>query len=576
MRTLGSRPLVFLGLTASALVSACAFVTDFGDVTALSGGAGTGASSSTGGAGGAGGTGGTGAGPSCTEACVDCFAGSTACPAPAVDTFFFDAEVSSPLDENSVRITDAFFSTLGEPRYVGSFIDRAGGDTLTHPFGVLTGSNAAGFLAKEDGEIIGAAGKCNDDNSTPVLGDEVFFNAGTAVDDTPMNSKVVAVGAFEAEHVRFYDGDLDCSLNGTGIDSQDDGMNFTPFIAWMDSASGAPQRSLAPAFASGTDLGYLSDVAALPSNSPGRVAAIGVAAVRPFGPVGAFQDGFTYYVVSSNGIVAPQVLPLPFHPCEANHYKGLSGLRSSIAVNQGTQVWVAGTGCAAPIAAVDHPRRSFLGVLSSNDGALSMPTAFRSFGNGDPSDTIAISEVAVSDGWVVVAGNYTGNPVELAGSMPTATGSDDGFVMGFPRANWDNGVPPSWFVRIASDGGPGDVHALMIDNGRVFLAGDLADGGGIEGAQACFTSQSLGRGRAVFAQLDEATGALAWMRVDGFEPESGGTLTNRFASGTAILADATFVVTVTSTHGEVDLGCTGGSTGLGDKPRSTVRAFMLP
>lgn len=197
---------------------------------------------------------------------------------------------------------------------------------------------------------------------------------------------------------------------------------------------------------------------------------------------------------------------------------------------------------------------------------------------GAASDPIAITELAVSDEMVIVAGTYSGLPIPtLAGGGDVPYGDDtEGFVMAFARSGWTNQSKPVWFSRIASDGGPAQIDALAIDAGKVFVAGSIADGGGIGSAQGCFTSTPLGRGRAFFAQLSEGEGTLDWLHMDGFAATNVPDLSNHFARGTALLPRVGGLLTATSTHGEMLLDCGQGSTDANERPEAFVRLFDFP
>jgi len=569
---------LWLAIFGSALtIAACSFVTDFPDVETLGtgasgadapGGGNTGGSGATAGDGGGGNTGGdsTGGGgavPCVSADCQNCISVAGSCPAAEEPELFTLFGVPATPGATTVFLNDIVVQSAGA-RFIGTFRDSGGIGMIANASSLHSLNQQAGFILDENGSAIAGAAACNDDGTNG--GDETIFAGATVSDD-----QLVIAGLFEGGRMVLFDNTLDCAATGNGmIDGPggNDVANFVPFLLWLDKDD-LVSRSLEPTAEAGPENGYLADVAALGGGSVGQVAAIGIAHRDPFNAGADFENEFRYYVVSSSGPTPTALVPLPKTSCK--DFNQLDGLRASVAVDSADQVWFAGTGC--PFGPTG-PDQSFLGRFSNGvdlSGMLTMSL-------GSSKDPIAITEVAVSDDMVVVAGTYAGSPIAaLDGGGDIPTGDDaDGFVMAFDRAAWGNQADPIWFQRIASDGGPAIIDALVIDGGRVFVSGSVADGGGIGSAQGCFGSKPLGKGRAFYAQLSELSGTLNWLRMDGFAV--GGSLppTNFFARGSALLPQKGGLLTATRSHGEVFLTCGPTSTDDQSRPEVHVRFFDFP
>jgi hypothetical protein len=546
------------------LASACSFITDFREIETLSeGGAG---GNNVGGSGGGGG--GDGGGEDCgsAEACLNCLSDAGSCPPINARTFPISAPPSEPAQMNTVTsatITDIVGASNGI-RYIGAFRDEGGNGLLAAGQTLSMGNQQAGFVLGGDGRPIFGAGACDDDGTQG--GDEVVFSAATVTADT-----MVVTGMFEGGRMVFFSDTMDCmdttvSLNGPATSGQE----FVPFIFWTDPSADTLNRSLEPGTENGSDNGYLADIAGAPRGAPGQVVAIGVAARDPFGMDAIFDDTFRYYVISTSGPVPTALVPLTVRPCQAAGT--LDGLRSSIAFDVDGSTWVAGTGC--PLEENLGPDQSFLSRFT--EGVTL--TGLNEKSMGSATNPMGITDVVVSADTVIVAGTYSGLPIEqLADGSPVPAGDDgDGFVMAFSRAEWSNQDDPIWFVRIQSDIGPATIGHLTVLNGLVSVTGSIDDGGGIGSSVRCFSSTPPGMGRAFVAQLSETSGALEWMRVDGFEATDAGDATNYFARGTALYAEGKALLTAMSTHGELLLGCDDSSTNNENRPEIFVRLFDLP
>lgn len=569
---------------------ACSFFTDFKDVEGQGGDptstSNTGAGGAQGGQGGGGGEGGTaGAGGEiinpCT-ACQNCFAPvASQCPnVPAVaDSIVLATDNSTPsataptnnvLIERGVRLDDSADPKL---RFVGQFAIRAGANQLAVGNNSLVGAPGAAFVLDGFGDVVFAAQACSDTKG--VFADETFFFGATLAANgvSTGDDELVITGAFEGDRAVLYSGASapDC---GNKVAPQitgpaGNGQFFAPFIAWFDAESSELQRTLTPNNTAETRNGYLSDVAALPGLG-GPVVAIGIASEDPFSAE-PFGGQVHYYVVRADGPTNPLVSVLDYQSCKASHYETLDGLRSGIAVDADDQVWIAGTGC--PLAVGVGPDQSFLGKMSSDLTGLEV----RTLGAGD--NSMGISRIAVSQDWVVVAGTYSGQPIDKVTSeepVPSGTNSD-GFVMAFTRQDWNDGATPAWFRRIGVDGGVADITDLVIDNGRVFVSGRFGDNGEVVQEEVCFETNAIGRGRAFFAMFSEQDGTLDWLRIDGFEaPVPDGAESTFIAQGTMVLPVPGAVYTATTSHGKMLYGCGQGSTGDDDRTRAVLRRFDLP
>lgn len=572
---------------------ACSFITDFRDVEDSQGGSptttnngGDGGVGAAGGQGGHGGDGGTaGAGGEVINPCSpcrNCFAPDSAdCPiVPGIaastvlstggSTPSATAPTNNVVVSDGIRLND---SATPAVRFLGQFITRFGAPQLEIGNEMLLGAPGAAFVLDGDGELLFAAKACVD--TKLVVPDETFFfgatlapNAAGADDD-----ELVVAGAFEGERAVLYSGAAapDCSdmVSPQIWGPAGNRDNFVPFIAWFDAQTNQLQRTLTPDSVEDSRNGYLSDVAAL-SGSDGAVVGIGMASTDPFS-TREFSGEIHYYVVRADGPTNPQVRMLDYRSCKENHYATLDGLRSGIAVDAEEQIWVAGTGC--PLEAGIGPDRSFLGKMSSNLLGLEL----RTIGSG--ADSMGISRIAVSDSWVIVAGTYSGQPIDevLSGEEVPSGTNGDGFVMAFDRANWNDGTAPTWFKRIGVDQGAANITGLVVDNDRVFLSGRFGGNGDVVPEEVCFDSTEIGRGRAFFAMLSANTGDLDWLRIDGFEaPEPVGTEADFIAEGTMVLPVPGALFTSMTSHGKMRLSCEQGSTGEDDHTRAFLRKFDLP
>lgn len=581
------------GLLTLSTTMACSFITDFRDVedagqggeptTTTGGNGGNGGDGASGGNGGDGGTGGDGGNivNPCSP-CRNCFA-PDADQCPNVPTIGESTVLATPDSTpaaigptNNVIINDGVrLDDSNDPlvRFVGHFNVRTGAPELEVGNTSLIGAPGAGFVLDQDGELLLAAQACVD--TAKFFPDETFFfatalapNSAAATDD-----ELVIAGAFEGERAVLYTGASapDCEdlvspqITGPAGNRND----FTPFIAWFDAQTNELQRTLTPDTAEETRNGYLSDIAAL--NGPGGpVVGIGMASADPFSSED-FAGDVHYYVVRADGPTNPQVEVLDYRSCKADHYATLDGLRSGIAVDSEEQVWFAGTGC--PFALGTGPDQSFLGRMNADLSGLEV----RTLGAGN--NSMGISRIAVSEDWVVVAGTYTGLPIdEVTSRQDVPSGSDgDGFIMAFDRRTWNDGASPAWFKRIGVDDDPANITGLVIDNGRVFVSGRFGGNGDVVPEEVCFDSAAIGRGRAFFAMFSEETGDLDWLRIDGFEaPVPDGNESDFIAQGTMVLPVTGAVYTATTSHGKMLFTCGESSTGDDDRTRAFLRKFDLP
>jgi hypothetical protein len=190
---------------------------------------------------------------------------------------------------------------------------------------------------------------------------------------------------------------------------------------------------------------------------------------------------------------------------------------------------------------------------------------------------MSVTEVAVTDDTILVAGTYSGTPDVGLDNIPTGHPDGDGFVMAFLRAEYTNQSPALWFQRIQSVQGRGEVETLVVDGDRVFVGGKLGVDGGIPPYTSCTSSVTPGRGKAFVAMLNEGTGSLDWFRQDGFEPSiEPQSLLNAYAKTTALAfrSDGS-LVTATGSHGYMLLDCNSNSTPMELAPQVSVRQLSL-
>ncbi len=552
------------------LLGACSFLTDFPDIEPLasSGGGGSGGGASSTGETTSTGLGGEGGGPPCTE-CRICFPDGAICPETEPSaSYTLAAPASTPgpmaritwvtdgaqLSGTDYALIGTFNTELAMPggpisangTVQGGFVLRGGEDRDEYRFGAATCAGGAPFS------------------------DEVFLN-GVAF--TPAGALVVG-GGFQGDRLAFFSSTLDCASPPSFIDSPTLGdANIVPFLVWVDAETSNVIDALDPEIEDQEENGYVSDVAALTlADDMDRVVAIGFANGNPFDGI-TDAPGLGYYLVSADGPTGENYLdPISVECATLYETNTIPGLRSGVAVDDAGVVWAAGAGCGTD-------QRSFLvKVPTSPDGTFGAPTEATFGDRGNP---IAISEVAVSSAHVVVAGTYSGTPRSTwTEGVPGFEPGDEGdaFVMAFDRATWTNQIKPKWFRRIRSTSvhpeGLDDatVDALVVDSNRVSISGRIGSEGGIGAAYGCFISEDLGRGRAYVAQLDENSGGVGWLRIDGYEVS--GTA-DRFARGTALVPLSGALISATSTHGEIVLECGGDSVGAGDTPLAHVRHFWL-
>ncbi len=560
-------------LGALALVGACSFLTDFPDVeTAPAGG--------NGGSGGAGSTatstsdtsssglGGEGGGPPCTE-CRNCFPDGAVCPdVTTTDSYVLVAPPIMP--DPMARIawaTDGAQLSGFDYVFIGTYSSE-----LSTPTGTITstGTQQGGFVLRGGPSPFSFGTAVCTDGGLPA-DDEVFMN-GVAL--APGGTSLVIGGAFQGDRMALYPSTIDCSGATGQVNSPTPGdSNLVPFLVWAAAGTGSVLKSLEPGAELDNNNGYISDVAGLPNaTDPDHVVAIGLANGNPFDGSTADIPGFGYYLVSSNGVANPFYLdPTSVECTERFDAFSLPGLRSAVAADTDGFVWAAGSGCLGD-------ERSFLvRVPVMPDGSFGTPVEAI---YGRPGHPMSISKVAVSTPHVVVAGTYSGEPEESwLGTVSGFEPGDDGdaFVMAFDRVPWTNQLAPKWFRRIRSQGDHPDglddatVDALVVDSDRVSITGRIGEEGGIGAAYGCFTSPPLQRGRAYLAQLDEATGGVGWLRIDGFDLAPGD---DHFARGTALVPLSGAIVTATSTHGEMLLECDGSSVGVNDAPLAHIRHYF--
>jgi len=562
-------------LGALALVGACSFLTDFPDVeTAPAGG--------NGGSGGAGSTatstsdtsssglGGEGGGPPCTE-CRNCFPDGAVCPdVTTTDSYVLVAPPAMP--DPMARIawaTDGAQLSGLDYVFVGTYSSQ-----LSTPTGTITstGTEQGGFVLRGGPSPFSFGTAVCTAGGTPA-NDEVFLN-GVAL--APGGTSLVIGGAFQGDKLALYSSTIDCAMPEGEVNGPAPlgDSNLVPFLVWVAADTGLVLKSLEPGVEEQDNNGYISDVTAAPNApDPDRVVAIGLANGNPFDANPTDGDGFGFYLVSSDGVANPFYLaPLGVACTQPFGTFTLPGLRSAVATDSADDfVWAAGSGCLGD-------ERSFLvRVPLMPDGSFGTPLEAT---YGRPGHPMSISEVAVSTAHVVVAGTYSGQPeADWLGNVSGFEPGDDGdaFVMAFDRALWTNEIRPKWFRRIRSQGDYPDglddatVDALVVDADRVSITGRVGEEGGIGAAYGCFTGPPLSRGRAYVAQLDEATGGVGWLRIDGFTELA---VNDHFARGTALVPLSGAIVTATSTHGGMVLECGGSSVGANDEPLAHIRHYF--
>lgn len=575
-----------LGLALLALATGCSFLTDFGEIEPLGGASAQGGHGGAGGgAGGAGGgvglngAGGAGGAPMCTpSACENCLLGNAMqCPTQdEIQGVVLSAPVSPPAEssQSGVVLGDGVtWSGSNNAAFIAHFIDRTGSNTFSVGSQPLNAVLSAGVLFDASGTVLGAASPCTDAGTDPTPGDETFF-FGLAPVLSGANQEVAIAGAFEGQRARWFSSTQDCSdLNGSRIQGPTGNVEqFVPFLAWAGATTQNQglKRTLTPLAASSGN-GYLSDVAAVPGATDGDVIAIGLAQTNPFGVGVGFSDN--YYLVHTAGPNPTDLAPLPFFSCQVNHYDTLDGIRSSVAVDSDDAVWFAGTGCPTNGGHIGVDR-AFLGRTSLGLGDFSDTRAFGTDNGG----AVSITEVAVSDAVVVVAGSYQFTVVDQLedGSTPDTADGDDAFVMAFTRQGWNNVQKPVWFRRFASEG-PVTIQSLIIDNGRVFIAGQSGQNIASGDVRSCFTDDPPpGRGRAFFAMMSELEGNLDWIRVEGFTPSTQPppVADAYFATGTLLLPITGAAWAATGEHGLMQLDCADSAT-MVDRPSAALHLLNL-
>ncbi|MBL9024984.1 MAG: hypothetical protein JNL21_22500, partial [Myxococcales bacterium] len=510
--------------------------------------------------------GGGGMAPCEPSACQDCLSGALECPLVGRDPGDFVASLAgaAPAVPN-VFITDGLEASDASVRLLGTFSSSM----LVLPSETLTADGVlqSGFVLDGSGNAVFAAGPCDDDDAPGGADNEVFFNA-----ITESGSRLVVAGAFESGRLIVFGGastgnTLDCSDSNDGIveGPATTQTELTPMLLWLD-LSHALDRWLVPADVGSTnENGYLADVAPFPSSANGTVAAVGMAMRNPFLAMPSFGGEDRYFVVVSDGVTEAEVEPLDWGLCDSNQFVGLAGLKSSIAVDASSRIWVAGAGC--PVGSPDDSTpRGFLGRLTTvGESPVGFPLVAPI---GDGFDPIEVTEIGLTETRVILAGTYSGAPI--AGVEP---GSDDAFVMAYDQASFGTQSQPVWFRRIGSDLGPVQVDRLVVADGRIFVAGVTSKNISVGASSTCITSDPLDGGRAFFAELREQDGALGWAHLDGFESGSG---TFEFsARGTAIVPQTGGLLTATSTRGSFDLGCNGPATSP-TAAQGWVRRFDFP
>jgi hypothetical protein len=558
----------------AALGAACSFVTSFPDIEVVGGGSNVGGNAVGGNGVGGNGVGGDGANntggdptggsvPCVMGGCQNCLSAAGSCPVPGTPVrLVAPASTPDPMAATNIEIMEILEKSDGL-RYVGNFRDVNAMGLDTGGADMVIGNQQAGIVLGPAGVPITIGGAC-DDSGVPG-GDEVVFTAATVAD-----SEIVIAGVFEGARLVLSPSSVDCMASPVVDATPTAGDAFAPFLIWLNAGDDTVKWSLSPIGGTGTDNGYLTDVAAFPGGELGRVAAIGVATRDPFNKGADFSAGYQYYALVSSGPVPTVLAPLGLGTCGAS--AGLDGLRSSIAVDSQGQVWAAGTGCTVGQEGQGYDE-SF--VMRFDDETLEDP-AIEGF--GDASNPIGITEIVASDTMIIMAGTYSGSPIPtLADGSDTPTGQDtDGFVMAYDRAGWSNQSEPIWFQRIASDSGDASVETLAVQGGRVFVGGKMGAGGGIGDAQGCWASVAMGRGRSYFAQLSEETGSLDWLHVEGFEARESADPSLFFARGMALLPTlGEDLETATGFHGEMLLDCDSSATNAASQPEVHLRLFNL-
>ena len=260
-------------------LSACSFVTDFPDIV------------------GNGGTAGHGGG---TVECLDCNncispPGGT-CPSAIADLFTVKTSISEldaePGLSSNVEIRDIVETPSGKLWFVGHYVDYvSNGQFVTGNSTSIQAGPGAGFLLDETGAhtLIGQPCLDNPAEGQPPApgGDEVFFFSAAVVADNnaPGDApSLVVAGAMEASFVSFFSSPAsnNCANPNPLQAPATTTSPFSPFLIWFNAATGAPLVSLTSNGPASNDEGYLSDVAAFPNTTEGKVAAIGVAQENPF------------------------------------------------------------------------------------------------------------------------------------------------------------------------------------------------------------------------------------------------------------------------------------------------------
>lgn len=509
--------------------------------------------------------------PECIQGCNPTF---TYCQ-PAAPTFQDQVVITAPgvvsTFTPSIVVTDATLDSTEDPLFVGSFygdnVTALGGTGATKITGTSSGN---GIVLRKNGSPVLAISPCD---LEPGVGPETIGELVLTGIAAQADGGFAITGGFVAPQIVGHTGTMTCNSNA--IYSHLEGK-LTPFIWWFTAAA-LPKPGLEPPM--GTQMGdaIFTDMVRL---TDATVAAVGVSAGQAF--VGQVQNAASqFFVTTAAGASDDSVRTLEHSPCPTTEIN-FSEQDVSVAVgplNGGfPELWVAGTtGCTSAGTGRGFIERWQTVAPMNPDISYTIDSTVDSFEYGGTGN-MRILEIELDDDSVVIAGIYSGQiDIVLEDTSPVPDGSLGGdiFIARFPLAGFNNQTPATWFQRFVSGGGTtADVTDLRLEGSRVFASGRVPDDLSIGDPYIC-GDVGFPSGRGFVAQLDEMTGALGWVRLDGAVPSSM-PMEDRTAFTSVVLPTPSGeLYSSVATTGQVVLECSEGSTPA-NKPAATILHHSLP
>jgi len=567
--------------SALCLVAGCSLVTTFPEIeestaagAAGQGGAG-GGTTNVGGNGNGGGGAGAGGGE-CTPVLADC----TDCAGTVEHCGAMLTEIGSttligppnvPTSDGFAEVTAGTTLASGAPVFAGVFQEHLGvGLQGTNKLSAL--DVGVGFISSADGDLLFGMSPCDGTASSMTMGAIVSFPKASP-------PALAVVGGFTADRLLPFNGSTNCSGSGV-IPSHVGNGTITPYIYWFRENGNAMESLEPPAgeqqineHAMFLDAAVVDAQAANPN-----LVAIGVTTSSAFNALGAV-DGTKFFLLSAGTANLKSAKPLQFGPCQADAFNDFDRIDGSIAVDPvDGGVWVAGSdGCGGLDQPAGPQPTGFLQRWSTTAGAPGEAPTFDAATVTLPINStnhFRVRRLVVTSDSILLAGVYTGVPsfkMAAGGDPDAGHAGGDAYVVRFPRAGFTNQSKATWFRRIASDNPLTNVLDLRADGGRIYVAGRVGTDLGIGDVFSCLTAD-LGGGRGFVAELDEATGAVNWMRLDGGLPQSpDGSAPPRRVSDTVVVPYGRGnLALATSSLGDVVLQCDESSTDVA-KPTVTLR-----